>query len=88
MGTVAAKIKVMPETSEIDIEELEKNIESAIPDGAELKGIERQPSAFGLVALYPTVLIPDGEGGTDRIEEALSKVEGVGSVAVEAVGLI
>ena len=88
MGTVAAKIKVMPETSEIDIEELEKNIESAIPNGVELKGIERQPIAFGLVALYPTVLIPDGEGGTDVIEEAISKVEGVGSVAVEAVGLI
>ncbi|MCH2454018.1 MAG: elongation factor 1-beta [Halobacteriales archaeon] len=88
MGTVAAKIKVMPETSEIDIEELEKNIESAIPKGTELKGIERQPIAFGLVALYPTVLIPDGEGGTDGVEEALSKVEGVGSVAVEAVGLI
>ena len=30
----------------------------------------------------------DGEGGTDGVEEALSKVEGVGSVAVEAVGLI
>ena len=88
MGTVAAKIKIMPETSEIDIEELEKNIESAIPKGTELKGIERQPIAFGLVALYPTVLIPDGEGGPDRSEEALSKGEGVGSVAVEAVGLI
>ena len=88
MGTVAAKIKVMPETAEIDIEALEKNIENAIPEGAELKGIEQQPIAFGLIALYPTVLIPDGEGGTDSVELAISQVEGVGSVTVEAVGRI
>ena len=88
MGTVAAKQKIMPEPSDIDIEALENNIENAVPEGAELKGIERQPIAFGLVALYPTVLIPDGEGGTDQVEEAFSQVEGVGSVGVEAVGRI
>ncbi len=88
MGTVAARIQIMPDTADIDIEKLEKDIELAVPGGATLKGIERKPIAFGLIALYPTVLIPDGEGGTDSVEQAFSEVEGVGSVTVEAMGRI
>ena len=86
MGDVAAKIKVMPNSPEIDLDNLEDLLEEALPQGAEIRGFERDDVAFGLVALLPTVIVPDGAGGTEAVEEAFADVEGVESVAVENVG--
>ncbi len=58
------------------------------PRGAKINGVERDEVAFGLVALYPTVIVPDGSGGTETVEESFADVEGVESVGVENVGRI
>ncbi|MFC6613829.1 elongation factor 1-beta [Halopenitus salinus] len=86
MGDVAAKIKVMPDSPEIDLDELQEKLEDSLPQGAKIRGFERDDVAFGLVALLPTVIVPDDAGGTEAVEEAFSGVEGVESVAVENVG--
>ncbi len=86
MGDVAAKIKVMPNSPEIDLDDLEDELEESLPQGAKIRGFERDDVAFGLVALLPTVIVPDGAGGTEAVEEAFSGVDGVESVAVENVG--
>ena len=86
MGDVAAKIKVMPNSPEVDLDELQDLLEEALPEGAKIRGFERDDVAFGLVALLPTVIVPDGAGGTEAVEEAFSQVEEVESVAVENVG--
>jgi elongation factor 1-beta len=86
MGDVAAKMKVMPQSPEIDLDELEDRLEAALPEGAEIRGFQRDDVAFGLVALLPTVIVPDGAGGTEAVEEAFSEVEGVESIAVDSVG--
>ena len=88
MGDVAAKIKVMPSSPDIDLDELEEKLETALDEGAKIRGVEREEVAFGLVALYPTVIVPDGAGGTEGVEEAFAEVEGVESVGVENVGRI
>jgi elongation factor 1-beta len=88
MGKVAAKIKVMPESPDVDLDALQERLEGELPEGARIQGFERQDVAFGLVGLYPTVLIPDEGGGTDAVEEAFAAVEGVESVAVENVGRV
>lgn len=88
MGKVAAKIKVMPNSPEIDLDALQERLESALPEGAKINGTEREEVAFGLVALYATVIVPDGAGGTETVEESFSDVEGVESVGVENVGRI
>ena len=88
MGKVAAKIKVMPSGTEIDLDELQERLEQSLPEGAKINGFERDDVAFGLVALLPTVIVPDDAGGTAAVEEAFSGVEGVESVAVENVGRI
>ena len=88
MGDVAAKIKVMPQSTEVDLDELEDRLEAALPEGAEIRGYQREDVAFGLVALLPTVIVPDDAGGTEAVEEAFSEVEGVESVSVENVGRI
>lgn len=53
-----------------------------------MKGFERDNVAFGLVALQPTVIVPDEAGGTEAIEEAFGSVDDVESVEVLNVGRI
>ena len=87
-GNVAAKLKVMPQSPEIDLDDLEDRLAASLPEGATFNGAEREDVAFGLIALLPTVIVPDDAGGTDAIEEAFSGVDGVESVAVENVGRV
>jgi len=86
MSKVAAQIKVMPESPEVDLDALEERLEDALPEGAKINGFERDDVAFGLVALLPTVIVPDDAGGTDVVEEAFAAVESVESVEVQSVG--
>ena len=86
MGDVSAKIKVMPNSPEVDLDELQDRREEALPEGAKIRGFERDDVAFGLVALLPTVIVPDGAGGTEAVEESFSQVDDVESVNVENVG--
>jgi elongation factor 1-beta len=86
MGKVAAKIKVMPQSPEVDLDALQERLENSLPEGAKIKGFERDDVAFGLVALFPTVIVPDDAGGTEAVEESFASVEGVESVDVDSVG--
>jgi elongation factor 1-beta len=88
MGKVAAKIKVMPSSPEIDLDALQDRLEESLPEGAKINGFERDNVAFGLVALLPTVIVPDDAGGTEAVEESFAGVDGVESVSVENVGRI
>jgi elongation factor 1-beta len=88
MGKVAAKMKVMPQNPEIDLDDLQDRLGASLPEGAKINGFERDEVAFGLVALLPTVIVPDDAGGTEAVEESFSGVDGVESVSVENVGRI
>jgi len=59
MGDVALIIKVMPESPDIDREELKKTIRATIP---KTQDIQEEPIGFGLVALKVVVVVPDAEG--------------------------
>ena len=88
MGKVLAQLKVMPQDPELDLDELEERIAASLPEGATINGFAREDVAFGLIALLPTVVVPDDAGGTEAVEEAFQGVEGVESVSVESVGRI
>jgi elongation factor 1-beta len=88
MGKVAAKLKLMPSSPEIDLDTLEADLTDALPGGAEVKGFEREDVAFGLVALMPTVIVGDEAGGTEAVESAFAAVDGIESVSVDTVGRI
>ena len=82
MGEVVATIKLMPDSPDIDIAKIKVEVEKSIPEEAELHKIEEEPIAFGLIALNVMVVVGDVEGGTEKVEEALSKIVNVGSVEV------
>ncbi|MDM7935421.1 MAG: elongation factor 1-beta [Methanothrix sp.] len=89
MGEAAVRMKIMPESTEIDLGKLGEEIRKAVPSFARLHAIEEMPIAFGLKALI-VVTIMDDKGGNspEEIETAFSRVPGVESVEVEEVGLI
>ena len=86
MGEVLATIKVMPESPEVDLEQMKADIQASIPEGTEFHKIEEEPIAFGLVALNVMVIVGDEEGGTEPAEANLAKVNGVNSVEVTDIG--
>lgn len=88
MGKVAAQLKVMPREPDVDLDDLQERLAAALPEGAKIRGFERDDVAFGLVALLPTVVVPDDAGGTEAVEEAFAGVDDVESVTVESVGRI
>ena len=88
MGKVAAQVKVMPQNPEVDLDQLEERLAASLPEGAKINGVVREDVAFGLIALLPTVVVPDDAGGTEAVEEAFAGVDGVESVSVESVGRI
>lgn len=85
---VAAKLKIMPSGPEVDMEKLKEEIKQQVSDLAEVRDFAEQPIAFGIKALIALVMLEDAEGGTDKVEEAISRIDGVESVQVEEVSRI
>ncbi|MHC1624852.1 MAG: elongation factor 1-beta [Methermicoccaceae archaeon] len=86
MGEVAAKIRVMPESVDTNLDNLKEEIAKVIPEEAKIHGFSEEDIAFGLKALNVVVMIGDHEGGTEATEQAIEKVKGVESVSVVEVG--
>jgi len=88
VGEVGLQYRVLPEGVEVDLEELKKKIQGALPAGAALRASETKPLAFGLKALHVLVVLDDKKGGTEQVEEAIAKVPGVQSVEIVQMGLL
>jgi elongation factor 1-beta len=89
MGDAAVRMKVMPESADLDLKALAEEIKKAVPSFARLHAIQEMPIAFGLKALIVVTIMNDKGGRSpDEIEDAVRKVPGVESVEVEEVGLL
>jgi len=82
MGVAAVKIKIMPDSPERDMTEIEKVVKVILEkDSVKNPKFEIQPIAFGLKALIVVFGWPE-EKSLDMLEEKLKKTVGVGSVQV------
>jgi len=88
MGEVAVRMRVMPESTEIDLAKLREKIKGSIPGYARLHAIEEMPIAFGLKALIVVAIMGDKAGGTEELESNIREIPGVESAEVEEVGLL
>lgn len=78
MSEVIVTFKVMPESSDVDMDALEARIkESLKPDR-----MSKEPVAFGIFSLQVIKIIEDAEGEMEKAEGALRSLEGVGEVEV------
>ena len=78
MGQVAVTMRILPETAE-GFEEMKAEFLSKLKPYK----VSEMDVAFGLKALKATFIIPDGEGGADKLEEIAKTIKGVGQVDVE-----
>lgn len=81
---MAVTIRVMPEGTEVDLNELERRIREL----AQVTSVSREPIAFGLEALLLVAIVPDAAGGSEPLERALQELPGVGSVQVVGITLV
>lgn len=83
MYNLIATLRVLPESPEVNLESLEKSIGEQIPSHMELHSVEREPIAFGLVALMVTVLTTDDDkGDVTPVEEGIQALKDVSQVEV------
>jgi elongation factor 1-beta len=83
MTDVIVTIKVMPESVDVDLSKLENEVKAKISSyGGEVGKVEIKPIAFGLNSLELIFVVDEDKGSTDKLEEDIKDLEGVGNVDV------
>ena len=82
MGNVAVELKVMPESTDIDLEKVKEEISKKM----KLQDSKIEPLAFGLKQLKILVIVPDGETGD--LEGKIKEIKGVSEVETGSVTLV
>jgi elongation factor 1-beta len=88
MGDVAINYRLLPESPDVNLEELTVRIKAALPAGVKLHNSTTKPFAFGLSAIEILVVMKDSGGLSDQTEENLQKVDGIQSVELLEMSLI
>ena len=82
MAVVAIKIKLMPESVDLVLPELQKKAEEKILKlGAKNVSFTEEKVAFGLVAIIATIAWPE-EKDTSVLETDLAEIEGISSAQI------
>jgi elongation factor 1-beta len=74
MGNVALILRVMPESPDVDLEDLKTRLRAEIKG---LQDIREEPIGFGLKALKIAVVVSDAGGESDAIEAEIMALDGV-----------
>ncbi|MFX1237633.1 MAG: elongation factor 1-beta [Promethearchaeota archaeon] len=80
-----ALIDIIPEDTEADLDSLAEILKKALPDTCTMEHYDIMPVAFGLKKVRVRVRYPEEWGGTDKLEEIFSKVDGL--QGIEGIGL-
>lgn len=78
----------MPENVEDDIQDLKNRIVQALEPVVKIRGFQIRPIAYGLNAINIAVITKDEEGASDKLEQRIREVKGVGDVMIEDMTLI
>jgi elongation factor 1-beta len=82
MARLIARIRILPEDADSNLETVIESLKEGIPQGMEMKGHAMEPIAFGLNAVIADFLLDDSEGQMDKLEESIKAVNGVGEIEV------
>jgi|WetSurMetagenome_2_1015567.scaffolds.fasta_scaffold04385_10 elongation factor 1-beta len=74
MGSVAVIMRVMPESPDVDLENLKTALKQKLPG---IQDMKIEPIGFGLKAIKFAAIINDAGGETDALEKSLSTIPGV-----------
>lgn len=77
---VVAKLRIMPEGVETDLDAIKKGIQDVVGQKAKVHSMDVKPIAFGLKALEVNILLNDRQGGFEEIERKIREIPGVREV--------
>jgi len=82
MGITALKIRIMPESLDVNLEEIKKKAEEKIIKlGGKISSSNEENVAFGLKALILTLVWPE-EKDTGIVESEIAEIDGVSSAQI------
>jgi elongation factor 1-beta len=82
MANVVVTMKVLPNSPEVNIDELGGKVEEVVKKFGKLYKKSVQPIAFGINAVVVSFIMPEEAGGTEPVEEEMKKIENTGDVQV------
>ncbi|MGC8992708.1 MAG: elongation factor 1-beta [Thermoplasmata archaeon] len=88
MGDVGIIYKILPTDVSLNINKLSNDIEKKLQGKCRIKGVQIIPIAFGLQAIKMFIVVPDEENASEKIENLIKEVDGVGEVDVEELSLL
>jgi len=74
MGSVAVIMRVMPESPEVDLEQLKAALKEKLPG---IQDVKEEPIGFGLKSIKFIAIVNDAGGETDKLEKTLGEIPGV-----------
>jgi elongation factor 1-beta len=74
MGSVAVIMRVMPESPEVNLEQLKKALKAKLPG---IQDMQEEPIGFGLKAIKFVAIVNDAGGETDALEKSIGTLPGV-----------
>lgn len=77
MGEFIALIDVVPEDIDVNFEDFVGKLKTILPESCVIEQYDVLPVAFGLKKARVRVKYPEEWGGTDKLEELFSQVEGI-----------
>lgn len=82
MAEVWITVKIMPKDTEVDLHKLEDEAKAVIEkEGGKVYKVEKEPVAFGLLALKITLTLDENKG-TESLEKALAKIQNISSASI------
>lgn len=84
MADVVITMRIMPESPDVDLEQLKEKALQKIIAFSEMENYKtsEESLAFGLKAIVIMFVMFEGKGTTDSLEADIETIEGVGSVEV------
>ncbi|GCC10958.1 elongation factor 1-beta [archaeon] len=80
MAEVLLTLKIMPASADSDLEAISEGLKSI--SSGRFNNVEKEPIGFGIVALKAGFVVTEEEGASERLEEEVKKIEGVGEVEI------
>lgn len=78
----------MPENVEDDIQDLKNRIIQTLEPVVKIRGVQVRPIAYGLNAINIALITKDEDGASDKLEQIIRGIKGVGDVEIEDMTLI
>ena len=77
LGDFVALIDVVPEDTDVNFDVFVGKLKAILPETCTLERYDILPVAFGLEKARVRVRYPEEWGGTDKLEEIFSQVDGI-----------